>query len=40
MDEVEITDPVVLNSLRHPESLNSAVKKPARRHGRVIWSRR
>ncbi|MGQ0689664.1 MAG: neutral/alkaline non-lysosomal ceramidase N-terminal domain-containing protein [Limnobacter sp.] len=27
MDEVEITDPVVLNSLRHPESLNSAVKK-------------
>ncbi|HEX4855542.1 MAG TPA: neutral/alkaline non-lysosomal ceramidase N-terminal domain-containing protein, partial [Limnobacter sp.] len=27
MDEVEVTDPVVLNSLRHPESLNSAVKK-------------
>ena len=27
MDAVEITDPAVLNSLRHPESLNSAVKK-------------
>lgn len=27
MDQVEVTDPVILNSLRHPDTLNSAVKK-------------